>query len=378
MSGLRSVGVTLVYTVLAGLLTACSSDTGDPASSTGVPASAIAPTEPTSVLYVSPGGDDGNSGTQEAPVRTVARAADMVEPGTRVVVADGTYTGSVRTGASGTAEARIAFVAANPGGARIVGDDTAEAAWQNTGSYVDIVGFDVTGPNTDGLASAGSFVRIVDNRVSGFRRGNCVYVQNDDYSLTDVDVIGNVTFDCGGDELDHGIYVTHRRGLVANNISYRSAGFGIQCWHACNEIVVVNNLVFDNAAGGIVVGGEFDEADNEGGTADDSLVANNIAVGNGREGIREGGESGPDNRFVNNLLWNNERDDISIKTGRETGTLVEDPQFVNYQPNGSGDYRLVPSSPAVDGGTGDGAPPFAIDGAARPRSGGVDVGPYEQ
>jgi hypothetical protein len=161
---------------------------------------------------------------------------------------------------------------------------------------------------------------------------------------------------------------------VANNISYGNPGFGIHCWHACDEIVITNNLVFDNEEGGIVIGG----ANDDGVPVDDSVVANNIAVANGREGIREGGDSGPDNRFVNNLLWDNDRDRILIKTGDEQGTVVADPQFVDFRIDGSGDYRLVPSSPAVDGGVARSAPPVAIDRAPRPQSGGVDLGPYER
>ena len=194
------------------------------------------------------------------------------------------------------------------------------------------------------------------------------------YDLTDIDIIGNVTHNCGASSLDHGIYLAHRRGIVANNISYDNPGFGIHCWQACNDVVITNNLVFDNAEGGIVIGGA--NADDV--PVDNSLVANNIVVDNGREGIREGGTSGPDNRFVNNLLWGNGSDRILINTGEEQGTMVANPQFVNFQPDGSGEYRLEPSSPGVDAGTANMAPPVAIDRAPRPQSQGVDVGPYER
>lgn len=331
-----------------------------------------APALATADLVVAPNGDDGASGKADAPLRTIEAAAKQARPGMTVLVRDGTYTEDFKTSADGTAEARIAYVAESPN-VKIVGTDDEDGVWENDGDYVDIVGFDVSGPNGLGIYSLGSHVRIMNNHVHNVP-GNCIYVKNDDYSLADVDVIGNTVSDCGKDELDHNIYVTQRGGVVANNISYGSTGFGIQCWHACNDIVIVNNLVFDNEQGGIVIGGE---TDNDVGV-DNSLVANNIAVGNGREGIREGGTSGPGNRFVHNLLWDNGSDAILIKTGTEQGTMVEDPQFVSFQKDGSGNYRLQPSSPAVDTGTSDQAPPVAIDLAPRPQGGGFDLGVFER
>jgi pectate disaccharide-lyase len=190
-------------------------------------------------------------------------------------------------------------------------------------------------------------------------------------------VIGNVTFGCGEDSLDHGIYVSHTRGVVSNNISYGNAGFGIHCWHNCNELDISNNLVFDNPEGGIVVG-QGDSPNYGDVPADNFVVSNNIAIDNGREGIRESGATGPNNEFLNNILWNNEDDRILLKTGTADGTIVGDPGFVNFQPDGSGDYRLQSGSPAVDAGVAAGAPLTAIDGTPRPQSSGVDIGIYER
>lgn len=356
-------------------LAACTQEAPGP--SADRPANSVYPAPPTApaleaaALVVAPDGDDTAAGTAFAPLRTIGAAAERAQPGDTILVRAGTYEGDVHTAVSGTESARISFVAESPD-TRIVGIGVADGAWENEGSYVDIVGFDITGPNEDGLYNKGSQARLVRNRVHGIS-GNCLYVQNEDYTVTDVDVLSNVTFDCGEDKLDHGIYVTHQRGRVANNISYGNTGYGIQCWHACNSIAIVNNLVFDNPEGGIVVGADDDEYD-----IGNSLIANNIVVENGREGIRESGESGSDNRFVNNLLWGNERNVVQIKDGEEVGTIVADPQFASFAPDGSGDYRLAPSSPAVDTGAPDMAPRFAFDRTPRPQSAGFDVGPYEQ
>jgi hypothetical protein len=330
----------------------------------------------TTRLFVSPGGDDGNPGTQSAPLRSLARAAGMARPGTQVVVAPGTYTGPVQTKASGTAGARIAFVSSTRGAAKVVTAGGAGEAWRNSGDYVDIVGFDISGSSTDGLTDQGSFVRLVDNEVHGFRGGNCITTANDNYDLHDIDVIGNLAFGCGGSSLDHGIYVSHARGVVSNNIAFDNAGFGIHCWHACNALTISNNLVFNNPQGGIVIG-QGDGPNNGTVAADHFVVSNNIAVGNGRDGIRESGATGSNNRFLNNMLWDNADNDVALNTGSQTGTLVENPLLGNLRPDGTGDYRPRAGSPALGAGVSDGAPRTDIDGRGRPTAA-VDLGPYQR
>ena len=322
-----------------------------------------------------PAGRRRQPGYPGAPVRSITRAAGMARPGTQVVVAPGTYSGAVSTKASGTAGARIAFVSSTRGAAKVVAGDAGEA-WLNSGDYVDIVGFDISGSSTDGLTDQGSFVRLVDNKVHGFRAGNCITTANDDYDLHDIDVFGNLAFGCGGSSLDHGIYVSHARGVISNNIAFDNAGFGIHCWHACNALTISNNLVFDNPQGGIVVG-RGDGPNNGTVAADDFVVSNNIAVGNGRDGIRESGATGSNNRFLNNLLWDNADNDIALNTGSATGTLVENPLLGDLRPDGTGDYRPRAGSPALGTGVRDGAPRTDIDGRRRPTVA-VDLGPYER
>ncbi len=242
---------TSIVLVVAGMTAAaCSAGSPAPAPpSAPSVGTAIVPTKATAQLFVAPSGSDDNSGTQAAPLQSIQGAAKMAKPGTEVVVADGTYNGAITTDVNGTADARITFQAAHRGAAKIVGDGDADAAWENDGDYVDIDGFDITGSNTDGLLSGGSFVRLVNNNVHDFHDGNCITTANDNYDLHDIDVMGNIAARCGASELDHGIYVSHPNGVVANNISFGNAGFGIQCWHACNSLAISNNLVFGNAAG---------------------------------------------------------------------------------------------------------------------------------
>jgi hypothetical protein len=345
-----------------------------------VAAAPIPATPVRDTLHVSPTGDDAAPGTAQSPLRSLARAAELARPGTRILVAAGRYPGPLVTTAAGTAGARISYVADPPGAAEVVATGSGRAAWANRGDFVDISGFTIrgdTGGDIDnGLLDEGSSVRLLDNRVTGFD-GNCITTGDADYTLHDIDVIGNVTADCGRSSLDHGIYVSHPGGVVANNISYGNAGFGIHCWHNCNRLVISNNLVFDNATGGIVVG-QGDEPNDGEVPADGFVVSNNIAVDNGGYGIQEFGATGADNSYLNNNVSGNEEGGLGLQTGREAGTLTTPPQFVDFRPDGGGDYRLRPGSPEIDAGTPAGAPDQDIAGATRPLGGGVDIGVYER
>jgi hypothetical protein len=329
-------------------------------------------------LYVAPAGSADNDGSEESPFATIGQAAAVAEPGTTVIVADGTYEGWFTTGASGTEDARILYVSATKWGAKLVGHEPDEdAVWRNYGDYVDIQGFDISGTMNDGIIQTGSHGRILENRVTGMAEA-CISTYKDDYSMVDNDIIGNIVSRCGTTQLHHGIYPGGPGGMITNNISFGNGGYGIHCWHNCNRQVITNNLVFDNAEGGILIG--QGDGPNDGSVeADNMIVANNIVTDNrGYEGIRESGATGPNNRYLNNNVSGNAEDGIGLLTGTESGTIWTAPSFIDFRPDGSGDYRLRPGSPDVDAGTTEGAPALDIMGAARPQGEGVDLGVYEQ
>jgi hypothetical protein len=66
-----------------------------------------------------------------------------------------------------------------------------------------------------------------------------------------------------------------------------------------------------------------------------------------------------------------------MKVGSATGTVSANPQFVSYNPTGTGDYRLQSTSPAINKGTLSYAPTTDFLGVARPKGGAVDIGAYE-
>jgi hypothetical protein len=337
---------------------------------------------PQHTYYVSPTGRDSSNGSQAHPFATIQKAADDATPGTIIYVAPGNYPHSIISGVSGTVTARITFISARKWGAKIRSTGT-KITWENQGDYVDIVGFDISGDGSEGILNLASYVRIIGNHVHNIPASPCnnnggAGINDGNYAAHDNDIIGNVVHDIGPINTPcnfaQGIYHSNLRGHICNNISYRNSGFGIHLWHAANAVTIANNLVFENGSGGMVIGA----GDAPGGvTADNCVVANNIAIHNGQYGIFEDGNTGTHNRYLNNLVYANPVN-FSLQNGNTaTATITADPQFVNYQPDGSGDYHLTATSPAIDAGTNIGAPTTDIDGVSRPQGKGWDIGPYE-
>jgi Protein of unknown function (DUF1565) len=341
-------------------------------------------------LYVSTNGSDSDPGTAAKPFKTISRAASLTKPGTTVHVASGTYRGNVTTNVSGTATARIRYVSDTKWGAKIVGTGT-EFMWTNRGNYTDIVGFDITGPGREGIVNLASHTLIQGNHVhnltvsGGCTGGGGAGINNASYTASDGDIIGNVVHDIGVPgkcNAVHGIYSANPRARIINNIVYRASSWGIHLWHAADQVLVANNTVFANGSadmgGGIVIGA----GDKPGGvTLNNTNVVNNIVVNNPKSAIMEfcydrEDCTGTKNLFANNLIYGNGKP-ISLRKGRETGTVEADPRFVNFKPDGTGNYRLRPTSPAIRSGLAAYAPTIDIDNVPRPSGHAPDIGAYQ-
>jgi parallel beta-helix repeat protein len=340
--------------------------------------------------YVAPTGSDLGDGSPTRPWRRIQRAADVVNPGDSVNVLPGDYHEFVTIRRGGTESARIRFVSTARWGARVrYSGPEWHIIWVQA-SYVDVEGFDISDPDQTGASrvhqgiymgrrSADTTgVRILGNHVHDIRATGCDDNNGgagiNDPGLYNV-VANNYVHHIGrlsdtGCNLVHGIYISQAGSRVENNIVHNNQGCGIHAYHQPRDAVIVNNLSFHNGTCGLVVGG------GEGLTARGVLVANNILYDNLKLGIYERGSTAG-NTFRNNLVFRNPTNLGIAPASSVAGTLVADPRFVNYRPDGSGNYRLQPSSPAIDAGTVGNAPAVDFDRVARPQGAGVDMGPYE-
>ncbi len=340
-------------------------------------------------LYVSTSGSDSSAGSQSAPFRTIQHAVSLAKAGTTVHVAPGLYSETITSNASGTSSARIRYVSDTKWGAKVVGSGT-EFMWNNGGSYVEINGFDISGPGRGGIVNTGSYTLMTNNHVHNLTlSGGCTGnggagIVDANYSASDDDLIGNVIHDIGtpgGCNGVQGLYHSNLRGHIYNNIVYRVSAFGIHLWHAANNVVIMNNTVFANGAsgmgGGIVIG----SGDSPGGIViDNTIIANNIVYNNPNGGIIEYCYSGVNcigshNSVSNNVVYGNGGGGLSLRVGSAVNTISADPLFVNYQANGSGNYHLTSSSPAIGRGISSLAPSIDLDGNSRGSS--IDIGAYQ-
>jgi hypothetical protein len=89
--------------------------------------------------------DDGGPGTQERPFKTIGKAAQVLQPGERVVIASGTYRECVRPARGGSGPAQMISYEAAPGAKVFVkGSEILNNGWQQEPIPV---GFRAYGPN---------------------------------------------------------------------------------------------------------------------------------------------------------------------------------------------------------------------------------------
>ena len=332
--------------------------------------------------YVSTTGSDSNSGTACQPWRTIQHAASSVSAGATVHVAPGTYNESPNSSRSGTSTAHIRFVSDVKWNAKVVSSGTGTSwAWLNSGSYVDIEGFDITGLGAYGVKNIGSYDRLIGNHVHNIPASNCASgggLVEGGYSLVPLPshntYIGNVIHDIGGApgtcNQTHGIYIGLPYAVAYNNIVYNSTGRGIQLYHAATNVIVTSNTLFNNGWGIVI------NADSAAGYKDNnSFVANNIVYKNVNYGVYSGAGYGTGNQCSNNLVYGNGSNWGSVS---HTNDVTADPQFVN--PTGSyftGDYHTKSTSPAIDKGTTTATPSIDFDFGPRPMGAAPDIGAFE-
>jgi hypothetical protein len=329
--------------------------------------------------YVATTGSDANPGSEDAPFLTIAHADSRASAGDTIHVAPGTYkvaapslhSNGIVTRKNGTSSARIKFVSDLKGGAKIVVSGIG-TAWHSKGSYIDIVGFDITGSGRHGILAAGSNLLISNNFIHDLAvSGGCN--GNGGAGIDTYGPVGNVVINAnvirnigdgmmGSCKTVHGIYIANPNNIVTNNIVSGAAAVGINQWHGATAATIVNNTVFHNNIG--ILLGQGDGGMTTG--SRNNYVANNIVYDNKTYGIVEGGKMGGNNRYVNNLVHSNETN-WRVK-GAVSDTISTDPLFVDYQKDGSGDYRLQSTSPAAGRGARTDTRPAEVEGTSGSTS----------
>lgn len=311
-------------------------------------------------LYVSPDGNDNNDGSQDAPFRTLRKAAGLTTPGVTVRVAPGTYAGGFAIAKGGSATAPVTWLSQQRHGAIIT--DSVDI----TGRYVVFQGFTITGPDVRyGLDLVNDDITARDNKLFNLHKfqptsngGGGITAYMEDYSpQRNVHIDRNIVYDIGvapgNDTLVQGIYVsTPCTGCsVTNNIVYDVADFGLHAYHSPAGWLYANNTVYGNGRG-ILTGPGF-------------TTINNISMNNTSDNYDIRGSG---NVLANNLVFGS-------GGGARSGVTQADPLFLDAA---TADFRLKPDSPAIDAGRTDGAPRADFAGTARPQGGGTDIGAFER
>ncbi len=251
------------------------------------------------IYHISPGGNDSNDGSANAPWATIQHAVDTILPGDTIWVHQGSYAGA-RIEQSGQEDAWKTLMAApgensvldRPGPANRHGSILELETWSGSGTvnYWIIQGLEVTGADGWGIDMRGN-----ENTHSHY-----------------LIVRGNRVHDNGWAGGKTGIFTAFVDDvLVENNHSYHNGEHGIYLSNSGDRPVVRGNSLYENAACGLHINGDIDLGGD--GIISDGLVENNVIYANGADGCAAINMDGVTDTLVrNNLLYHNHASGIAL------------------------------------------------------------------
>jgi uncharacterized protein YfiM (DUF2279 family) len=267
------------------------------------------------IYYVSPSGNDTNTGTSKlSAFATIQKAASVTNPGDTVLVMNGTYT-NVHSGwvvnitRSGKPNAWITYKA-YPGHTPKIKHNAWHGILIDHGaSYIRVSGFEIEGNSKNITLEYAQSQQ--SNPLNPLSNGNCLSIDGRRYGHSHhINISRNKIHDCAGAGISviQADYVTVDRNEVFNNAwysVYANSGISLyQNWSSDNntnyKMFVTNNLVYNNRqyipwiATGTITDGNGIIIDDSRNTQSNStlgeytgrtLVVNNITFGNGGSGI---------------------------------------------------------------------------------------------
>ena len=168
----------------------------------------IASTASAATYYVGTNGNDGNPGTQTAPWRTIAKAANAMIAGDTAIVTAGLYGEKVSTARGGSSGKRISFRASG----KVV-----TKTFNINHDYVTVDGFEMTAAN-DGhmMTITGSYCEVLNNTIhdTGASWG---VVRMDSSSITGCLIKGNRYYASTGPGDDLSVFIVSGTNNVLEN-----------------------------------------------------------------------------------------------------------------------------------------------------------------
>jgi hypothetical protein len=338
--------------------------------------------------YVSTSGSDSNPGTSAQPFRTITYAYSHAAAGVTIHVAPGVYYDytsgwGIHLGSSGSASSPIVLISDVPGGAIIDGQNASD---RNQGFYIDgnynvVNGFEIRNCPLGGISIWSSGNQILNNHIHDNGHPASTSTNGRDGVYSDQNTSDNVYArnwidhnGRSGSNLDHGLYLCGNNEVVINNVLFANAATGLQVagYTTVNNMKVYNNVMAWNGTSGIILWQALNGVD----------IKNNILYQNGHYGIGSSAATRGGVVADNKNLTGNGFGDLNFTAGGSTysysqsGNIIADPGLVN-ESSTSFDPHLASGSPAIRAGL-NLSSVFTTDksGVARPASGAWDLGPY--
>jgi hypothetical protein len=391
------------------------------------------------IFYVSGGnGNDGNPGTPAAPWKTLAHASATIAAGDVVLIRAGVYAENnggygLKLAVSGTSSQPIVFRGFPGETARImVGGSSRSDSVNISGSYIVLSGLQVSDSAKQGVALLGNNNVVFDCEIFNNHMSTTYGATGSGVNIA-LGTSGNKVYanhihhNGSAAGLDHGLYMKGSSSDIAWNDVHDNIAYGAQLYESSGAtytaVVIRNNLFHDNGRAGLII--------SKG--ASGASVCNNVFYRNAQAGLLVNYTPVTDLNVFNNTSYQNgtwEYDILSGATvtlknniasstsgnvlrvasavsgfssdfnlfgpgavtfsyggttysslsayrsasGKDASSRQGDPLLAGP---GNGNFLLQAGSPALDHGTGPGAPTVDRHGVPRPQGAGWDIGAHE-